>query len=69
MSLRQSQIQSAKEARELAEQAYYKSRQLFEVGKTDVNAINLAIVRQIEAERNYISALKNYWQCYYKYED
>jgi len=28
--------------------------------------VYLAISRQIEAEQNYITSLKNYWLCYYK---
>jgi outer membrane protein TolC len=65
-NLRQSQIQSAEEAKGIAELAYNKTKQLFFIGKTDVNGVNMAISRQIEAERNYISALKNYWLSYYK---
>lgn len=65
-NLRQSQIKSTQEAKEIAEQAYGKTKQLFIIGKTDVNTVNLAISRQIEAERNYISSLKNYWLSYYK---
>jgi len=65
-NLRQSQIQLAKEAREIAEHAYNKTKQLFIIGKTDVNGVNLAISRQIEAELGYITALKNYWLSYYK---
>ena len=65
-NLRQSQIQSLEEAKQIAELAYNKSKQLFIIGKTDVNGVNLAISRRIEAEQNYITALKNYWLCYYK---
>jgi outer membrane protein TolC len=65
-NLRQSQIRSFEEAKDIAELAYSKTKQLFFIGKTDVNGVNMAISRKIEAERNYISALKNYWVCYYK---
>ena len=65
-NLRQSQIQLSKEAKQIAELAFDKTKQLFIIGKTDVNGVNLAISRQIEAEQNYITSLKNYWQCYYK---
>lgn len=65
-NLRQHQIQATKEAKDIAEQAFQKSKELFFVGKTDANSINLSIIRQIEAERNYISALKYYWLSYYK---
>lgn len=65
-NLRYSQIELAKEARYIANQALEKTKQLFYIGKVDVNTINLAISRQIEAESNYVSALKNYWLSYYK---
>jgi len=65
-NLRQSQIQSLEEAKQIAELAYNKTKQLFIIGKTDVNGVNMAISRQIEAEQNYITALKDYWLCYYK---
>jgi outer membrane protein TolC len=65
-NLRQSQIQLSEEAKQIAELAYNKTKQLFFIGKTDVNGVNLSISRQIEAEQNYIMALKNYWLCYYK---
>lgn len=65
-NLRQSQIQLAQEAQKIAELAYNKTKQSFIIGKTDVNSVNLAISRQIEAELSYITALKNYWLSYYK---
>lgn len=65
-NLMQSQIQLAHEAQEIAEHAYNKTKQLFIIGKIDVNGVNLAISRRIEAEIGYITALKNYWLSYYK---
>ena len=65
-NLRQSQIRLSEEAKQIAELAYTKTKQLFIIGKTDVNGVYLAISRQIEAEQNYITSLKNYWLCYYK---
>lgn len=65
-NLRHSQIELAKEAKTIANQALEKTKQLFYIGKADVNTVNLAVSRQIEAESNYVSALKNYWLCYYK---
>lgn len=64
-NLRHSQIGMAKEAKDIANQAFEKTKQLFFIGKTDVNTVNIAVSRQIEAESNYISALKNYWISYY----
>ncbi|OJU37047.1 MAG: hypothetical protein BGN96_04205 [Bacteroidales bacterium 45-6] len=63
---RQSRIGSEEEAKQIAQQAYEKTRQLFLIGKTNVDAINQAQSRQIEAEINYVTSLKNYWLCYYK---
>jgi len=65
-NLRHSQIKLTKEAKDIAKQAFEKTKQLFFIGKVDVNTVNLAVSRQIEAESNYVSALKNYWLCYYK---
>jgi len=65
-NLRQSQIKSAEEAKQIAEMAYNKAKQLFIIGKTDVNSVNMAISRQIEAEQSYITSLRNYWLSYYK---
>lgn len=64
-NLNHSQIGMAKEAKDIANQAFEKTKQLFLIGKTDANTVNLAVSRQIEAENNYISALKNYWLSYY----
>ncbi len=65
-NVRQSLIQSAEEAKKIAELAYDETRQRFMIGKTDVNGLNLSLNRQTEAQRNYITALKNYWLSYYK---
>lgn len=62
---RREQIKLALEAREIANQALNKAKQLFQIGKADVTTINNAVTKQIEAESNYISALSNYWVCYY----
>ena len=59
--LHYSQIVLAKESREIANQALNKAKQLFYIGKTDVNTINASISKQIEAELDYITALNNYW--------
>ena len=36
------------------------------IGKADINSLTLSLNRQQEAQRNYISALQNYWLSYYK---
>ena len=59
-------IRSAKEAVELAKVAYEQTQERFIIGKADINSLTLSNNRRQQAERNYIAALKNYWQSYYK---
>ncbi len=65
-NVQQEMIVSAEEAEQLAEAAYGQTMQRFIIGKADVNALTLSRNRQQEARKNYISALSNYWQNYYK---
>ena len=51
---------------DLAVMAYEQTRQRFIIGKADVNSLTLSLNRQQEAQKNYISALQNYWLNYYK---
>lgn len=59
-------IASAEEALNLANMAYNATKQRFIIGKADINSLTLSQNRQKEAQRNYITTLKNYWQNYYK---
>ena len=63
---RQKLIESAADARELAEMAYEQTMQRFIIGKADLNSITLSLQRRQEASKNYISALQNYWLSHYK---
>ena len=63
---RQKLIESATDARELAEMAYEQTMQRFIIGKADLNSITLSLQRRQEASKNYISALQNYWLSHYK---
>lgn len=65
-NIQQDLIVSAEEAMELAIMAYNETWQRFIIGKTDINSLTLSLNRQQEAQRNYISALQNYWFNYYK---
>lgn len=65
-NIQQRLIQSAEEALDLAVMAYEQTRQRFIIGKADVNSLTLSLNRQQEAQKNYISALQNYWLNYYK---
>lgn len=51
---------------DLAILAYNETRQRFIIGKADINSLTLSLNRQQEAQRNYISALQDYWLNYYK---
>lgn len=59
-------IESAEEAKLLAESAYEDTRMRFIIGKSDINSLSMALARKDTAEKNYIAALRNYWLSYYK---
>jgi len=65
-NMQETLIASAEEAFELSTIAYHEIRQRFIIGKADINSLTLSLNRQQEAQRNYISALQNYWLNYYK---
>lgn len=65
-NIQQDLIVSAEEALDLAIMAYTETKQRFMIGKADINSLTLSLNRQQEAQRNYISALQNYWLSYYK---
>jgi outer membrane protein TolC len=65
-NIQQDLINSAEEALNLALMAYNVTKERFIIGKADLNSLTLSLNRQNSAQRNYISALKDYWQNYYK---
>lgn len=65
-NVRQDLISSAEEALDIAIMAYNETKQRFMIGKADINSLTLSLNRQQEAQRNYITALQNYWLSYYK---
>jgi len=65
-NVQQKMIASAEEALDLSILAYNETRRRFIIGKTDINSLTLSLNRQQEAQKNYITALQNYWQNYYK---
>lgn len=65
-NVQQDLIGSAEEALDLANMAYNETKQKFLIGKADLNSLTLSLNRQQDAQRNYISALQNYWLSYYK---
>lgn len=65
-NIQQQLIASAEEALDLSVLAYNETKQRFIIGKADINSLTLSLNRQQQAQRNYISALRNYWLNYYK---
>lgn len=65
-NIQQDMILSAEEATSLAGLVYNTTKERFIIGKADINSLTLSLDRQKEAQKNYISALKNYWLSYYK---
>ena len=65
-NVQQDLVTSAEEALDLSILAYNETRQRFIIGKADINSLTLSLNRQQEAQRNYISALQDYWLNYYK---
>ncbi|MDR3220359.1 MAG: TolC family protein [Dysgonamonadaceae bacterium] len=65
-NIQQDLIRSAEEALSLANMAYSNTKERFIIGKADINSLTLSLNRQKDAQKNYISSLKNYWLSYYK---
>jgi outer membrane protein TolC len=65
-NVQQDLIRSAEEALDLANLAYNTTRERFIIGRADINSLTLSLNRQKEAQKNHISALKNFWLSYYK---
>jgi outer membrane protein TolC len=61
-SIQKDLIESVEEAVDIALAAYNR----FKIGKADISGLTLSLNRHKEAQKNYISALKNYWLSYYK---
>ena len=65
-NLQQDLIQSAEEALNLALMAHQTTSERFLIGRTDLNSLILSLNRQNSAQRNYLSALRDYWTYYYR---
>lgn len=65
-NIQQDMINSAEEALDLSVAAFNATRQRFIIGKSDINSLTLSLNRQKDAQKNYVSVLKNYWLSYYK---
>ena len=65
-NVQQDMLARAEEAEVLGRAAYKQTQQRYIIGKADINDLTLSRNRQQEARKNYISALRSYWQNYYK---
>lgn len=59
-------VRSAAEAMDLADTAFAQTQMRFMIGKADMNSLTLASQRRQDANKNYITSLKNYWSGYFK---
>lgn len=57
---------SSQEAFNLAREAYENTMQRFIIGKSNVTDLTSALSRQNDAQTNYITSLRNYWNSYAK---
>ena len=65
-NMQQDLMISAEEALSIAEMAYKATQERFVIGRVDLNSLLLSQNRQNSAQRNYLSALREYWMNYYK---
>ena len=65
-NMQQDMIHSSEEALQLANMAYNTTKERFIIGRADINSLTLSLNRQKEAQKNYLSNLRNYWLSYYK---
>jgi len=61
----QNLLKKAEEALSMAITAYDINKQRFIVGKVDINTLSFSLNRRMDAQRNYLSILGNYWKDYY----
>jgi len=61
----QNLLKKAEEALNKAITAYNINKQRFIVGKVDINTLSFSLNRRMDAQRNYLSILSNYWKDYY----
>ncbi|KAF2080133.1 TolC family protein [Flavobacterium sharifuzzamanii] len=58
-------VQSAARADAIAQQSFSLTNERFKLAKTNVVALNAAIASGLSAKRNYIQAVRNYWEYYF----
>ena len=65
-NLQDEQVKAKKQANLTAQKRYEITQKRFRVGKVGVLELNDASQKQDKAKRNYIQALRSYWQDYYR---
>lgn len=61
----QSQLEITKLTDQLSQERYQIARQRYLLGNLDITNLNIALQEKDQAKRDYIQALRNYWNAYY----
>ncbi len=65
-SLLRDQINTAREADKVAENGYLIALKKFQSGEISITDLNISLSERESAKRDYISAIENYWESYYR---
>ena len=65
-SLLRDQINTAREADHVAENGYLIALKKFQSGEISITDLNIALSERESAKRDYITAIENYWESYYR---
>jgi len=65
-SLLRDQINTAREADHVAENGYLIALKKFQSGEISITDLNIALGERESAKRDYITAIENYWESYYR---
>jgi len=65
-SLLRDQINTAREADKVAENGYLIALKKFQSGEISITDLNISLAERESAKRDYISAIENYWESYYR---
>ena len=65
-SLLRDQINTAREADKVAENGYQIALKKFQSGEISITDLNIALSERESSKRDYITAIENYWESYYR---
>ena len=65
-SLLRDQINTAREADHVAEDGYLIALKKFQSGEISITDLNIALAERESAKRDYITAIENYWESYFR---